>query len=139
MKKLLVVIALLPFAALGQENFLGFDPTTALYEKINFQLNEGKAKEAMTTFKEVLSAYQKEHREQEIAQGYFAMALALALNEHYKESIRFHKKAIKAHRKYRKDEPTEIEINLGLTYQLAGKNNKAKRYFDRKVMSEQQS
>lgn len=126
MKKFLIVIALLPFTAFSQQiNF--DDPTAALFQKINVQLSEGKAKAAIATFKSIIHLYNKEHREQEIAQGYFAMALAMAINEHYKESIRYHKKAIRAHQKYRKDEPTEISINLGLTYHLAGKDKKAKK------------
>jgi tetratricopeptide (TPR) repeat protein len=99
-----------------------------LYHQINESLSENKPKQAIQHFKKVIEFYVQEKREQEIPENYFGIALAFAFSGHYKESIRYHKKAIRAHRKYRsKDEPVEMMINLGLTYELAGKNRKAKR------------
>ncbi len=121
--------------ATAQQVFSSTDESLLLYQSINSQLSEGKVKGAIETFNKVIAFYENENREQEIPQGYFAMALALALNDNYKKSIRFHKKAIRIHRKYRNDEPLEIEINLGLTYQLAGKNKKARKILGEELRS----
>ena len=86
-----------------------------------------RPKDALTQFKEVVDFYKKQGRNDELPQAYFGMALGLALNGHYKESIRYHKKAMRVHKKYRQEEPLEIEMNLGLTYSLAGKTKKAKK------------
>lgn len=78
-------------------------------------------------FKEAVRSDKKSGDYQQISEKYFALALGLALNGHYKRSIRFHKKAIRIHERFRDDDPLEIELNLGLTYHLAGKTKKAKR------------
>lgn len=103
-----------------------------LYEQINNSMASDNPKKAIEEFKGVIEFYESQGRENELPQTYFGMALVLALNGNYKESIRYHKKAIKMHRKYRKDAPTEMFINLGLTYELAGKTRKAKRLFEGK-------
>jgi tetratricopeptide (TPR) repeat protein len=102
-----------------------------LYMKVNESLTRGNTKLALDIFKDVIKFYEEEGRLNELPANYLGMALSLALNGHYPESIRYHKKALKAHRKYKPHEsPDEIKINLGLAYQLAGKDKKAKRYLN---------
>jgi len=99
-----------------------------LYQDIHTSLEAGKPKLAIQQFKKIIGYCKQEKMEAEIPSNYFGMALALAFSGHYQESIRYHKKAIHAHHKYRtKEDPIEMVINLGLTYELAGKNRKAKR------------
>lgn len=68
-----------------------------------------------------------ESNNQRRAENYFGKALALALNGDYRQSIYYHRKALKAHRRYYHEESLEITINLGLTFQLAGREKKARR------------
>lgn len=65
---------------------------------------------------------------EELAETYFAIAFNLALSGDYRQSIRFHKKAIRMHKKFHDTDPLEINLNLGLTYHLAGKMRKARKY-----------
>lgn len=129
---LLVVFAALPFAMCAQnketrtENQETTEPLN-LYQQVNDLLTANNVKAAVELFDKVVALYVLQGRESELTQSYFGMALALALNGNYKESIHYHKKAIKAHHRFRDDEPTEIVINLGLTYRLAGKERKARR------------
>jgi tetratricopeptide (TPR) repeat protein len=103
-----------------------------LYKQANKSLDNGDAKEAVSMFHKVIHFYKREGRYDELPASYFGMALSLALSEHYKKSIQFHKKAIRAHRKYKSGESyDEIIINLGLTYELAGKEKRAKKSFDK--------
>jgi tetratricopeptide (TPR) repeat protein len=103
-----------------------------LYEQINAALEKDNLRQAIDDFQAVIAYYESQGREQELPEKYFGMALVLALNGHYTESIKFHKKAIRMHRKFSPYHPTEIFINLGLTYELAGKYRKAKKWLNSK-------
>jgi tetratricopeptide (TPR) repeat protein len=103
-----------------------------LYKKVNESLTVGDTRSAMNTFKKVIEFYEEEGRVKELSQNYLGMALSLAFNGNYRESIRFHKKALRAHRKYRPGESNaDIVMNLGLAYELAGKIKKSKRVLDK--------
>lgn len=100
-----------------------------LYQQANHSLDAGDVKSADLIFRQVIEFYELEGRTKEVSENYLGMAMAFAFNGHYKASIRYHKKALKAHHKYREDESDDaIRFNLGLAYQLAGKERKAKRY-----------
>ena len=102
---------------------------TGLLQEANNSLNQGDAKRAEIIFQQVIEFYEHEGRTKEVPENYLGMALAFAFNGHYKESIRYHKKALRAHHKYRQNESdNEIRLNLGLAYQLAGKERKARRF-----------
>lgn len=127
MKKLWLAFLFLPFASVAQ-TFSSVDEQSALgsFREINATLDADNPTVAIAKFESYMCG--------EIARGsanlpedYFAMALALALNGNYKESIIYHKKALRAHRKLRGDESLEIRLNLGLTYELAGKHKRARR------------
>lgn len=123
------VFVFLPLATFCQQLILASNEPTVLYEKANQSLNVGNTKMANQIFRQVIEFYEQEGRVKEVSEGYLGMALAFAFNGHYKESIRYHKKALKAHHKYRVTESDDaILFNLGLAYQLAGKERKAKRY-----------
>jgi|GEM_PF-6040051 len=124
----LILFALLPLIVSGQQIITASNEPMELYQHINNALAIDQPKDAIQIFKKVIAFYEEEGREMNLPESYFGMALALALNGHYRESIRYHKKAIRCHRKYRNEEPTEIFINMGLTYVLAGKDRKARRY-----------
>jgi hypothetical protein len=101
---------------------------TSLYTRANESLSMGDTKNATSIFKKVIDFYHDKGREKEVSEGYLGMALAFAFNGHYPQSIRFHKKALRAHHRYRCTESDDaIRLNLGLTYQLAGKERRAKR------------
>jgi tetratricopeptide (TPR) repeat protein len=124
----LTLLLLCPLIVCGQQIITASSEPLDLYHDINNALATDHPRDAIQTFRKVISFYEGNGREMDLPESYFGMALALALNGHYKESIRFHKKAIRCHRKYRGTEPTEILINLGLTYLLAGKDHKARRF-----------
>lgn len=124
----------LSFSAISQEIIVadsdGNEPI-GLYKKANEFLTIGNTKLAINIFEKVIDFYEHEGRLKELPENYLGMALSFALNGHYPESIRYHKKALRAHRKYKSNEPAEeIMINLGLAYRLAGKEKKAKRYLN---------
>lgn len=134
--KFLITFAFLflSFAAISQEVIVadnsGNEPTH-LYQKVNESLTIGNTKLALNIFEKVIDFYEHEGRLKELPENYLGMALSLALNGHYPESIRYHKKALRAHRRYKSKEPAdEIMINLGLAYRLAGKERKAKKYLN---------
>jgi tetratricopeptide (TPR) repeat protein len=134
--KLLITFSLLllSHAAFSQEVIVadndGNGPA-GLYKKANEFLTIGKTKLAINIFEKVIDFYEQEGRLKELPENYLGMALSFALNGHYPESIRYHKKALRAHRKYKsKESPQEIMINLGLAYQLAGKERKARKYLN---------
>jgi tetratricopeptide (TPR) repeat protein len=135
MKSLITVAFLfLSFAAISQEVIVadnsGNEPNS-LYQKANEFLTIGNTKLAINIFEKVIDFYEHEGRVKELPENYLGMALSLALNGHYPESIRYHKKALRAHRRYKSKEPAdEIMINLGLAYRLAGKERKAKKYLN---------
>jgi tetratricopeptide (TPR) repeat protein len=130
MKCLLPLFALLFPAFVHAQNVVtASNEPTGLYEKANQSLTKGDAKAADEIFKQVIEFYEQEGRVKEVPEGYLGMALAFAFNGHHKESIRYHKKALRAHHKYRHNESDDaIRFNLGLAYQLAGKDRKAKRF-----------
>lgn len=130
--KFLSVFLLLLFPALAFCQEVMFanseNEPTGLYQKANESLNNGDTKLAMDIFKQVIEFYEEEGRTKEVSESYLGMALAFAFNGNYSESIRFHKKALRAHHKYRPQESDDaIRFNLGLAYQLAGKERKAKK------------
>ncbi len=111
------------------QNFSSSVEPTSLYIRANQSLNSGDTKHAQGIFKEVIDFYKSVGRTKELSESYLGMALAFALHGNYDESIRFHKKALRAHHRYRCGEADdEIRLNLGLTYQLAGKTRKARRF-----------
>jgi tetratricopeptide (TPR) repeat protein len=125
---LFVVVLFCSVGSCYSQNIVVNNETVNLYGQINESLAAGDARQAIQHFKKVIDVYVRENREREIPENYFGMALAFAFSGHYKESVRYHKKAIRAHRKYKSnEEPIEMVINLGLTYELMGKNRKAKR------------
>jgi tetratricopeptide (TPR) repeat protein len=126
MKILLLLLIVAPLLLNGQQIFTA-SADHVVYETIHRDVSSGDVKDAIRTFEKLVSQLNDDGRSEELPQQYFGMAFTLALNGNYKESIRYHKKAIRAHRKYRNDEPLEISINLGLTYHLAGKDRKARR------------
>jgi tetratricopeptide (TPR) repeat protein len=100
-----------------------------LYKQANQSLSIGDTKNAILIYDKLVDFYEHEGRQSELPESYLGMALSFALNGNYKESIRYHKKALRAHHRYRPNESAlEIELNLGMAYQLAGKDRKAKRY-----------
>jgi tetratricopeptide (TPR) repeat protein len=116
------------FAFAQQVSLTSNPEPTALYAKANESLTVGNTKHATNIFKQVIEFYESEGRTKEVSESYLGMALAFAFNGNYTESIRFHKKALRAHHRYRcSDSDDAIRFNLGLTYQLAGKERKAKK------------
>lgn len=134
--KFLITFAFLflSFAAISQEVIVADhsgNVPIGLYKKANEFLTIGNTKLAIDIFEKVIDFYETEGRLNELPENYLGMALSLALNGHYPESIRYHKKALRAHRRYKSKEPAdEITINLGLAYRLAGKERKAKKYLN---------
>lgn len=131
---LLSSIILLPFIASSQNIVVvsqKSDPST-MYRQAHELLSEGQVASAISLFDQVIAVFESEGREKELSENFLGIALSFALNGNYEESIRYHKKALKAHHKYRPTESDdEIVMNLGFTYQLAGKEKKAKRYLHR--------
>jgi tetratricopeptide (TPR) repeat protein len=137
MRSVFITLFLLTFSlcAGAQELILASaDPAEpiALYRQASESLSNGNTRKAKTIFHEVIVFYQEEGRLRELSQSYLGMALAFALNGNYPESIRYHKKALRAHHKYRRNEPADdILMNLALAWQLAGKEKKSKRLLAR--------
>jgi tetratricopeptide (TPR) repeat protein len=105
------------------------DQTMRLYKEANESLSSGNKKQALERFDQVIEFFETQGRSKELPENYMGMALSLAFTGHYTESIRYHKKALRAHRKYKSAESAdEIRINLGLVYQLAGKEKKSRKY-----------
>ena len=129
--KVLTTFGLVLFSALSFAQEISVASTTEpsiLYARANESLSIGDTKNATSIFKQVIDFYQHQGRVREVPESYLGMALAFAFNGHYSESIRFHKKALRAHHRYRCSESDDaIRMNLGLTYQLAGKERRAKR------------
>jgi tetratricopeptide (TPR) repeat protein len=125
-----VALILLTLPTLAQDSVVEVNAEpTSLYQKANESLSAGDTRNAILIFDQVVTFYEEKGRENELPESYLGMALSFALNGNYSESIRYHKKALRAHHKYRCDESAlEIELNLGLAYQLAGKERKAKKY-----------
>lgn len=121
-------LLLIQFLSFGQDVSSTMPDPASLYVKANQSLSAGDTKQATEIFKVVIQIHQREGRLKEVSESYLGMALAFAFNGNYSESIRFHKKALRAHHRYRSDESDDaIRLNLGLTYQLAGRTRKAKR------------
>ena len=123
----IALICLSSLACNAQEIVYASAKANAFYEEISLSLSEDNVKDALSTFKDLIAYYRRTHQHKQLPESYFGMALALALNGDYKESIRYHKLAIRAHKKLNKQEAVEMNINLGLTYKLAGKDKKAQR------------
>jgi tetratricopeptide (TPR) repeat protein len=118
-------------SVMAQEVVIAGNDPTALYQEANQSLSLGNTRLAINIFDKVIAFYEAEGRVKELSENYLGMALSFAFNGHYEESIRYHKKALRAHRRYRSNEsPDAIMINLGLAYQLAGKERKAKKYLN---------
>jgi tetratricopeptide (TPR) repeat protein len=115
----------------AQELMVANNEPTVLYKKANESLSMGDTKLAINIFEKVIDFYESEGRVKELSESYLGMALSFAFNGNYPESIRYHKKALRAHHKYRPNESDDaIMLNLGLAYQLAGKERKAKKYLN---------
>jgi tetratricopeptide (TPR) repeat protein len=130
--KLTIVFTLLCLSSFAQD--LAMTPSEKiepldLYRSANASLVSGDTRRAIHFYKEVVEFYHQQHRANELPESYLGMALSFALNGHYPQSIRYHKKALRAHRKYRRnDSADEILFNMGLAYQLAGKDKKSRKY-----------
>src|SRR5690606_32720027 len=126
----LIVTALASFKATCQEfadTRRSDNNTFQTYKKANELLSTGDTKEALVLFDQIATHFINQNELKELPAHYMATALSLAFSGHYSQSIRYHKKALKAHRKYKPTEPDEaINMNLGLVYQLAGKDRKSK-------------
>lgn len=127
----LIVMALTSFKATCQEiaGASRNDNTFQVYKKANELLSSGDTKEALALFDRIAAHFIHQNELKELPAHYMATALSLAFSGHYSQSIRYHKKALRAHRKYKSAEPNEaINMNLGLVYQLAGKDRKSKKH-----------
>jgi tetratricopeptide (TPR) repeat protein len=110
------------------------DVPVTLYKEASQSLNHGNPKLAIQAYNKVIAFYQQEGKTRELSENYLGMALSFAFNGHYQESIRFTKKALRAHKKYRANEfPDAILLNLSLAYKLAGKDRKANRVMNRAI------
>jgi hypothetical protein len=128
MKPLAIALIILSsFASNAQELVTSSASVLAFYEEINLSLSEDKVKDARDTFHKMIMHFKSTDQVAKLPESYFGMALALALTGHYKESIHYHKLAMRAHKKIHKEDAIEMSINLGLTYKLAGKEKKAHR------------
>ena len=131
---LICALALSSLSTLGQDVILARNTTAEpfnLFMEANQSLDAGNTREAVQKFEKAIQFYQNSGRQSELAEHYFGMALAFAFNKNYRQSIRYHKKALRAHTRYTSREPApEILINLGLTYQLAGRPYMAKKYLN---------
>lgn len=95
--------------------------------EINHSVEQDRTREAVKKFKAMIAQCKSSENECQVVETYFGFALALALNGNYSQSIRYHKKAIRLHKKLHNNEPLEMYINLGLTYYLADKDRKARK------------
>ncbi len=112
------------------------DNTFLMYKRANELLYAGDTKKALAVFDKVADYFIKENKLTALPEHYLGTALSLALSGHYSASIRYHKKALRAHRKYKSTQPDEaISVNLGLVYQLAGKDRKSKRHLGKNNFS----
>lgn len=119
------------FAGKAQEVLAAANEPASLYREANQSLSMGNTKLAINIFQKVIDYYKQEGMMKALAENYLGMALSFAFNGNYEESISYHKKALRAHKKYRSAEPADaILLNLGLTYQLAGKERKARKYLN---------
>jgi tetratricopeptide (TPR) repeat protein len=129
MKRYLPCVISLLFALGGKAQSLITSKSGDLagtYQHIGILLSDNHVRSAEKIFSRVIDVYRAEQKSEALSEQYFGMALALAFNGHYRKSIAYHKKALRAHKKFRSTEPDEIVFNLGLTYYLAGKMRKAK-------------
>ena len=128
----LLLFTMVAITSFGQDVVLAQNTSSEpfnLFREASQSLDEGRPRQAVLKFEKIIEYYQHSGRQSELAQNYFGMALAFAFSKNYRQSIRYHKKALRAHNRYTSSEPAqEILINLGLTYQLAGRKNKAKKY-----------
>jgi Flp pilus assembly protein TadD len=122
-----VVAFFLPIVANAQFVDVAHSDSFQKLVEINNALQQNQTREAIHAFKKMISDSKTEKQSGEVVETYFGFALALALNENYRQSIRYHKKAIRLHKKLHKNEPLEMYINLGLTYYLADKERKARK------------
>ncbi|HEY0743633.1 MAG TPA: tetratricopeptide repeat protein [Chryseosolibacter sp.] len=125
------LVALIPTLCFSQHLTVSSTEPASLYAKASRSLSAGDTKQAEEIFKKVIDFYKKQGRVKEVPESYLGMALAFAFNGDYEQSIRFHKKALRTHHRYRCDESDDaIRLNLGLTYQLAGKDRKARKILE---------
>ena len=121
-----LALIFLPLITAGQNNVVSNDPMIT-YASIHSLLSHNNASQAIADFEWFVANMPDKERGENIAENYFGMALALALNGNYRESIHYHRKAMKAHCETHHEQSLEIKINLGLTYQLSGRERKARR------------
>jgi tetratricopeptide (TPR) repeat protein len=91
-------------SSFAQELIVANNEPTILYKKANESLSLGNTRLAINIFEKVIAFYESEGRVKELSESYLGMALSFAFNGHYEESIRYHKKALRAHRRYRSNE-----------------------------------
>ncbi|HYG02706.1 MAG TPA: tetratricopeptide repeat protein [Chryseosolibacter sp.] len=125
--KLHLALIFVPLFVAGQGNSILSEEPLITYASINNSLLLENTARAIGDFERMLAGSVDKTNIQKLAEDYFGMALALALNGNYRESIYYHRKALRAHRKAYHEKSLEMTINLGLTYQLAGKDKKARR------------
>ena len=107
---LLILLSAISLCSFGQDIILaGNTPAEPfnLFMEANQSLDAGHTRAAVQKFEKVIEFYQTSGRQTELAEHYFGMALALALNKNYRQSIRFHKKALRAHARYVSAQPAQ--------------------------------
>lgn len=98
------------------------------YEEAGRLLDRNEPRHAAVVYERIIDYFLDRGEVSQIPENYLGMALSFAITGHYRKSVRFHRKALRAHRKYRSDEePLAIRLNLGLTYELAGRFKKAQK------------
>jgi len=122
----MMLLMIAPLTTMAQDAIANDVAFQRLVE-INNALQQDHTKEAIRAFRRMVAECKKETDPCHLVETYFGFALALALNEKYSQSIRYHKKSIRLHKKFHKNEPLEMYLNLGLTYYLADKEKKARK------------
>ena len=116
----LVAILLFCNGALSQQIFADADR-----QQLTSELSGEK--QSIRQFRKQLAELRKAKQHDMAIETCFAKAFQLALEEDYSRSIALHKKAMRMHKRLKRAEAVEIELNLGLTYHLAGKQKKARK------------
>ena len=124
--KLHLALIFLPLFVAGQGNLVIADATSIKLASNSFVQRDNTGMIVSHSDIDVLNG-EVESNDQRLAENYFGKALAFALNGEYRQSIYYHRKALKAHSRFYHEDSLEITINLGLTFQLAGREKKARR------------
>jgi tetratricopeptide (TPR) repeat protein len=150
MKKLLVLIALLPLSVylIAQEQLaqLSNAPSLSLYKLSAATLGasdqlfsdatglmfSGQNAEAFTTFMKAAESFKSENRFHEWSGCYAGIAIVLTSEGKYRKLLRMSKKALRVHNKYNAQDVDAGETlisNVGIGYQLIGNTKKAAKYW----------